>query len=167
MSSLTFRGKPPDKQNLDDLRAKLTQLNEIMLTLEGDLVVNSPVDRGGLKGGWRLTPATLKDPSVTLSQNQIYFLPLELGRKPGTGLNQDGIDSVTLWAKRKLGLGERESKSLAYTYSRKLKREGSKAKGFAGLANEGDNPKPPSENLEPVQGGLIYEALRKIERTLT
>ena len=170
MGRVRTKGVNPQSFGEAERRKLVGIINKATLELEGDLVKASPVGVAALlKGGWSVKPATLRNPQSVITQKQGYFLPVEMGRKPGKGINQEGQTSVILWAKRVLGLSETEGKSLAFRLSEKYKKFGRRAKGFAGLANPGDTAPTnfDPENILPVEGGLIKRAFDEIDRLLT
>lgn len=152
-----YTGSNPLQFGEDTFRQDLKVVNARLLKLEADLIKASPVGVSGqLKQGWTFKGATMSDPVAVLSNTQAYLLPVEMGRLPGKGINQQGQESVALWAVRVLGAKPGEAKGIAYALSQKYKRFGRKATGFMGLANPGDAPKPyDPNNMEPTKNGLI------------
>ena len=104
---------------------------------------------------------------VEVTSSAKYLLPVELGRLPGKGISADGQKSVALWAKRKLGLPERDARSLGFLLSRKYQREGRPAQGFIGLAGKGEKAKPVTgSELQPVSGGLLAREFKRLDSLL-
>ena len=166
--AVTYRGIPPETFIRRE-QAQIRQvINEVLADLEAKLVSASPVGVAArLKGGWVFKPILEKGDSATIGQTQSYFLPVELGRRPGAGIGPKGRESVALWARRKLGLSKQEAMSLAFGLSKKYEREGRPAAGFAGLAIPGSRPTTGQpDNLEPVTGGLIAQAFEALDRRL-
>lgn len=152
-------------------RRKLLQiLTEEVGKLEADLVEASPVGVGAnLRNSWGFTPPTIADPKAIVSNNANYFLAVERGRRPGKGISRKGKEAVRLWAKRKLGLSEKEGKALAFLLSRKYKMEGRPAQGFAGLYQPGETPTTTRSTtglIEPIEGGIIKKAFDELNRRL-
>jgi hypothetical protein len=165
----TTRGTPPGQYGEDKRKQLLTVLNTSATGLFGQVVKAMPVGVGGrLQRSWTLTPATLENPQASIGTNSTYFLPLELGRKPGSGISKEGQDSVTLWARRKLSLSESDARGLAFNLSQKYKREGRPAAGLIGLALGGSaGGQPIPKTLEQtIPGSLLHNALRDLEANL-
>ena len=101
-----------------------------------------------------------------VGQSKRHFLPVEMGRRPGKGISARGQQSVATWGRRKLGLSPKEAKSFAYLLSRKYKREGRAATGFAGLARKGSKAKAPQAEIQPLKTGIIGKAFTDLERRL-
>ena len=53
---------------------------------------------------------------------------LELGRKPGKGVSREGQEALGEWAKKKLGVSEKEVRNVVFLISRKIKKKGLEAK---------------------------------------
>jgi hypothetical protein len=163
------RGTPPSRYGEDKQRQLLRVLNTSATGLYGQVVKSMPVGIGGrLQRSWTLTLASLENPQASIGTNSTYFLPLELGRKPGSGISKEGQDSVTLWAQRKLTLSEPEARGLAFTLSQKYKREGRPATGLIGLALAGaPGGQPIPKTLEQtIPGSLLNNALQELERNI-
>lgn len=167
--AVTYRGIPPERYWGERQHKFRSVVNEVLANLEAELVTNTPVGVGGrLKGGWSFQPMLPGVDSASVGQSLKYFLPLELGRRPGKGADQKGRESIALWARRKLGLSPQEARGLAFVLSRKYKLEGKPAVGFAGLAMPGARPQSGEpENLEPVSGGLISQAFVELDNRLS
>jgi len=165
----TTRGPSPDEFYENVQREILNTVNIEAANISRSLTRATPVGVGGqLSGGWVFSPATSRSPVAVVANSQSYLLPVELGRKPGKGISAEGQDSVTLWARRKLGLSETEGRSLAYLLSRKYKREGRPAQGFMGLARPGDSaPGGQADELEPVAGGLLAKAFADLDQAIS
>ena len=166
---VTYRGIPPERYWGERQHQIRLAVNEVLANLEAKLVVNTPVGVGGrLKGGWSFKPMLPGIDSASVGQSLNYFLPLELGRRPGKGVDQKGRESIALWARRKLGLSPQEANGLSFVLSRKYKLEGRPAVGFAGLAMPGDRPQSGEPaNLEPVNGGIIFQAFAELDNRLS
>lgn len=163
-----FRGDNPSTFLSKTMRELVAILNEEAAQMETELVESTPADRGGLRQGWTTKFATERNPVAVIGQSKNYFLSVELGRKPGSGISTEGQQAVALWATRK-GVVEttQEAKSLAYRLSEKYKREGRPAQGFAGLANPRSTaPSSPPNNLQPV-GGPILAGFQRLRRRLS
>ncbi len=164
---VSTNGRPPEdyfkkkRQEIADI------INETVANLESDLVDATPADSGNLRQGWTTRFADEENLVGIVSQSKNYFLPLEMGRKPGSGISAQGQQSVKRWATRKLMLGDSQADSFAFLLSQKYKREGRKAEGFAGLARPGDNPvSNTGTTIEPVRGGLIDNAFQNLKNKL-
>jgi hypothetical protein len=148
-----------------DLESLVDGLNEISSRLNGELVKATPSGIGGrLRRSWAWSPATKKNPQATVGTNSSYFLPLELGRKPGKGISVEGQKGVALWARRKLSLNQSQATSFAFNLSQKYKREGRPAVGFLGLASPGS----PASSIpkSPVPGSILAKAFSDVEKLL-
>lgn len=147
-------------------------INETGIELEGALVKASPTGTASfLKGGWSFKRATNRNPVGIIGQTQDYFLPVELGRKPGKGISPKGKESVALWAQRVLSMDNSEvggeADQFANYLSVKYFREGRPAQGFAGLARVGTIPtNTDRDTFEPIEGGLIKEHLDRLRSRL-
>ena len=157
MSTIRFSGPDPKAFYQATRRELVAIINEEATLLESELVQATPGDRGGLRQGWNFKPATEQQLSAVIGQSKSYFLAVELGRKPGSGISAKGQREVAKWAFRKGIVGDpKEAKSFAYLLSRKYMREGRPAQGFAGLANKGDKaPRSLTDNLVPVGGPIL------------
>lgn len=169
--SVTYRGTPPDQFFEQQRREILKALNEESAELERSLVVATPSGvsggGGGMRSTWSFLPANESTLTAVVGQSSRYFLPLEMGRKAGKGISKKGQQSVMLWAKRKLGIDDpKQAKSFAFLLSRKYKREGRPAVGFAGLAREGDAAKSVGEIIDPVSGGIIDQSFQELKNRL-
>lgn len=175
-AKLKTKGINASAYSEEKLRELVAFINEEATELESELVKDTPANFGRLKGGWVLTPATLKQkrPKAIINQSVSYFLPVELGRSPGKGISKNGQKDVARWAKLVLGLKESKTKSssvtpktFAFLLSQKYKKEGRPALGFVGLAKPGEIPSStPNIPDEPVQGSLLYGAFDRIKANL-
>lgn len=163
--SVTFRGTSPSEFDEEKRRELKNIINEEISELESNLVEATPADTGRLRQSWTARFASENNLEGVVSQSSKYFLPLELGRKPGKGISKSGQQSVAKWARRKLNI--EDGNSFAFLLSQKYKREGRKAEGFAGLAKPGSNPASNTgEDLKPVEGGLIKKAFDRLKRRI-
>lgn len=162
---VAFKGDRPPEFYLKSRRELVSIINDEASRMETELVQATPGDRGGLRRGWTLKPATEDRLTAVVGQSSSYFLPVELGRRPGKGISQRGQEEVAKWALRnKIIARQRAAQSFAYLLSQKYKREGRPAVGFAGLAQPGSMP--PSQlptNLEPKRGPILdgFERLKR------
>jgi hypothetical protein len=151
----TTRGIPPDKFFRRIKEGTKEAIDTEMLQLEKLAAEATPVNFGALKQGWFYTP--FNGSQAVLSQSKSYFLPVELGRKPGKGISAVGQKAVARWAKLKLGITEPKSAaSFAYALSQKYKREGRPANPVINL----------DRNLEPIPGGLLDKTFKEIDKAL-
>lgn len=168
----TTKGSNPDQFFKDNTQKLLRIINEGAFELEAELVKATPTGVSSqLKGGWSVQRATESKPVATIGQSQSYFLPVEMGRKPGRGISEEGRESVALWAQRVLGMENStvgsEADQFASYLSFKYWKEGRPATGFAGLAKPGSIPSDSgSDILNPLAGGLIFNKLREIRTAL-
>jgi hypothetical protein len=164
--AVTTTGLTPDEFWGKERAQLIATVNASFADLESDLVEATPGDTGMLRQGWTFSPATERKPTAIIGQSKMHFLPTELGRRPGKGISQKGQESVSRWGRRKLGLGMKESQSFAYLLSRKYKREGRVAMGFAGLARKGSKAKAVSEEIKPLDNGIIGKAFADLRRRI-
>lgn len=164
--AVTTNGLTPDEFWGKERAQLIATINASFADLESDLVEATPGDTGMLRQGWTFIPATEQKPTAIVGQSKAYFLAVELGRRPGKGISKKGQESVARWGRRKLGLGMKESKSFAYLLSQKYKREGRPAMGFAGLARKGSKANAVSEEIKPLDDGIIGQAFEKLRRRI-
>lgn len=169
--AVTYTGTKPEAYFEQIRRDILRVLNTEAAELERSLITATPSGvsggGGGLRSGWRFLPAKEDKLIAVVGQSSRYFLPVEMGRLPGKGIDKKGQESLARWGKLKLGLGDQESRSMAFLVSRKYKREGRVAQGFAGLAREGDKAKSGvGENIDPLDSGIIGKSFNELRRSL-
>jgi len=167
MATVKFSGQEPTNFYNKSKAELVAIVNQEAANLETALVEATPGDRGGLRQGWVFKPATESKLQAIVGQSKVYFLPLELGRKPGKGVSAKGQQELAKWSIRKGITGDpKEAKSFAFLVSRKYKREGKTALGFAGLATEGAQAS--SVNLDEIKpvGGPILEGFKKLTERL-
>lgn len=165
---MTTRGTPPSTFGRQRQQALVRVLNGVTTELYGSLVKSTPVGVGGrLQRSWVFTPASLENPVASIGSNSTYFLSLEMGRKPGSGISAEGQASVALWARRKLGKTEKEAKGFAYVLSRKYKKEGRGAQSILGLVPKGvKGGAVPNSAAQAVSGSLLSNAVKKLSTQL-
>lgn len=163
-----YFGLDPKQFGEQEIREIVRALNEESVKLESGLVKASPSGVSGqLRQSWQVIPASPSSPTAIIGTSSGYFLPVEMGRRPGSGISAEGQESVTLWARRVLGLSQQEGSSLAFLLSRKYKEQGRPAQGFAGLAKEGTIPSgDPGEDIEPLPGGMIEATFSRLSNRL-
>lgn len=110
----------------DAARAAIDQLlvEQLRLALQyiaGAVSQEAPVDSGNLAQSFSADPATSTggieiepmDASGLLFGRVFSSLPhaivMDQGRRPGSPISREGIDAIGLWARRKLGLSEKEA----------------------------------------------------------
>ena len=167
--AVTTKGIPPERFYDDEYVRLLSLTNRAAALVVEKVTQATPVGvsggGGGLRGSWVLSPATKRNPVASVGNSKKYLIPVELGRKPGSGISREGQKAVTLWARRKLGMGAKEAESFAFLLSRKYKLQGRLAQGFLGLAKEGDKaPNNLPTELDPVRGGLLADVFTQIDR---
>lgn len=149
------------------MRSLVMVLNEELTNLETQVVENTPSGVSGrLRQSWKAVPATEKNPVAILGQSSNYFLPVEMGRKPGKGISEKGQKSVRRWAKLVLGLKPKDQKNFAFLLSLKYYKEGRPAVGFLGLAKPGSIPNNPNIPENPVPGSLLDQAFKRLQSRL-
>jgi hypothetical protein len=78
-------------------------------------------DTGALKNSWRAEK--LPGGGATVYSDCPYAGIVELGARPHP-VSQAGQDAIASWAIRKLGVSDKEAKSVAFLICRKIAREG-------------------------------------------
>jgi len=156
MTKSTTKGIPPDRFYRAIREGTKEVIDTEMLQLERIAVQRSPSGvSGSLRQRWNYTPFDGKQ--ATLGQSQRYFLPVELGRKPGKGISEVGQRAVARWAKLKAGITDpKDARSFAYLLSEKYKRKGREPQPIIDL----------QPNLEPKPGGELDKAFKEIDRGL-
>lgn len=160
----TTTGESPTLYGFRVRREALATLNVAVAGLYGEIVRAMPVGVGGrLQRSWVFSPATPNNPQAAIGTSSSYFLPVEMGRRPGKGVSREGQESIELWARRKLRLSPQESRSFAYLLSQKYKREGRKASGLIGLSTPGSLPSGAlSPTVDPVPGSILARGFATI-----
>lgn len=154
--SVRYVGKNPEQFWQDRSGEIKVVVNEFLFNLESQAASRTPSGVSGqLRGRWKVLPFNGK--TGALQQPQSYYLPVELGRKPGKGISEKGQQAVARWAKLKLGLSQREAKSFAYLLSRKYKLQGRKPQPILDLRDP--------ETAQP--GGLLDRSFKKLESDLS
>lgn len=87
-----------------------------------ELVRVSPTDMGQLRNSWER-----KGQSLTNTAPHVGIV--EAGARPHA-VNRSGIENLTRWAQRKLGLSEKEAKRFAFAKAADLRRHGQKPTWF-------------------------------------
>jgi hypothetical protein len=159
-------GLKPKEYYDDRIRELVSLLNEEGTALESEVVKDTPANFGRLKGGWTFKPANVDNPVAIVNQSVLYFLPVEMGRRPGKGISAKGQKQVKRWAKLVLGLAPKEQSNFAYLLSQKYKREGRPAVGFLGLAKPGEIPSGSELPENPVKNSLLDKAFNRLKRGL-
>jgi len=155
------RGLKPADYYRDRMAKLVAFLNDEGTALETEVVNATPANMGQLRRGWKFVPATSDNPKAVLGQSVQYFLPVEMGRKPGKGISAEGQKSVKRWAKLVLGLSSEEQSDFAFLLSQKYKAQGRPAVGFLGLARQGTIPTSRGIPDEPVSGSLLDLAFKR------
>lgn len=150
----------------DDLEESLVdKLNKAAIDLNQEIVRAMPVGVGGeLSRSWSFQPASEAHPVARVGTSSAYFIPLEVGRKPGKGISQEGQESVALWGRRKLSMAAQESKGFAYLLSQKYKKEGRPSAGLIGLAVPNSPAQAPLK--DPVPGSILDRAFKNLKGSL-
>lgn len=168
MASVETRGTSPKQYGQEQIGGLLKIINLQGAKINRQATKTSPVGVGGLlRGSWVFSPARPSNPVAVVANSREYFLPVEVGRKPGKGVSRKGQAAIALWAQRVLGVSAKEGKSIAYLLSRKYKSQGRPAQGFLGLAKRGSIPSgdlPPT--VEPVRGSLLDRNFKELGRRL-
>lgn len=111
-------------QALDKYLDKL--IDEIFTLSQQNLVKNGTSDTGQLLKTANINRELLKK-EIVYPVN--YAVWIEYGTQPHA-VSVNGIKNLEGWAKRKLGLSEKEAKSASYAIANKIKAEGTKAQPF-------------------------------------
>ena len=158
--------KKPTEYLEEEKRHLAGILTRTALSLSADITRAMPVGTGGeLQRSWAPTPASPDNLQASVSTSSAYFLPVELGRKPGKGISQQGQEGVALWARRKLGKSEKEARGFAFLLSRKYQAEGRPAQGLIGLARP-NAPGGSDPALQPVPGSILDQHYRELQKQL-
>lgn len=173
MAKVTYKGTPPKDYIDQKLDQFVALLNQEALELERELVEATPSGVSGrLRSLWSVDYAIPKRVRAIVSNNSSYLLPVEMGRVPGKGISIEGQESVQLWAKRVLGLKsykgvDKDRQNFAKALSLKYQKYGRPARGFIGLAVEGETPSStPSVPDQPVSGSLLFNAFNRLKNEL-
>ncbi len=86
---------------------------------------------GGLRGNIHSSaPEVLSDTVIGMVGSSLsYAEPVELGTKPHP-VSEAGVMAIEDWVRHKLGIGDKEARSVAYLVARKIRREGTPAYGM-------------------------------------
>lgn len=166
--TLSTSGPTPTEFWNKEFRKLVRILNSEALTLERNLVEKTPTGISStLKQAWFIRAASVNTPVAEVANSQAYLLPVELGRKPGSGISVEGKESVAEWARVKLGLDFSAAQGMAFALSQKYKRQGRPATGFIGLAQPGTTPSGDlQEVLEPVSGSTLDQSFKRLRARL-
>ncbi len=104
----------------------LAVLELVAARVESAVVAKTPRGVGGeagLAGSiFGETAATGNSFSAVIGTPLEYGAVVELGRRPGK--RQPPIEPIALWARRKLGVSDKEARSVGFLIARKIGREG-------------------------------------------
>lgn len=166
--AMETRGPNPSQFSDQQVQSLLRILNETAVQLNREIVRAMPVGVGGdLQRSWTLVLATEQAPQASVGTSSKYFMAVEMGRKPGSGISAAGQEAVALWARRKLQLGQKQSQSFAYLLSEKYKKQGRPAQGLIGLAAPGSQGSPvPTDPSELVPGSILANAYQSFQNKL-
>lgn len=164
MAKIEYKGISPADFFKQSMLEVITRVNQETLDFEREIIEATPVGVAGyLRQGWSVQLATFDSPIVKISQARRYFIPVEVGRRPGKGISQEGMVSLRRWAKRKLGLNRPQAAALAKATATKYYKKGRPAQGFLGLAKKGDKaPASLPEEITPVRDSILYNYFRAI-----
>jgi len=95
--------------------------------LAGQIQAAAPVDTGELKKSVR-TIGVGAGRGVRVQE--WYAIPIEAGQKPGKWLNKKGLEKMTAWGERKLGLDPAAARRFAFAFSWTRRRWGLPKKRF-------------------------------------
>jgi hypothetical protein len=107
----------------DETREEMrVTMDRIVRRLEAEVVKRTPAGVGGqagLRGSIAGEVATLgRTVTGTVGTPLEYGEVVELGRRPGKAFPP--VDPIALWARRKLGVSEKESRSVGFAIARKI-----------------------------------------------
>lgn len=103
--------------------------------IQAELIRNTPVGfTGKLRRDWRLeiewtTENNVKMVKVTISNPSVYGVVVDEGRRAAP-VSKEGRKSLEMWARRKLRVTEKESKSVAFLIARKKSKFPTKGQNF-------------------------------------
>jgi hypothetical protein len=83
------------------------------------LVGVTPTNLGQMRNSWHVS----RHPAVQVFNDAPYAGIVERGARPHS-VSRAGIDALTMWARRKLGLGEAEARRVAFAVAHKLRTQG-------------------------------------------
>lgn len=88
-----------------------------------------------------------------------YAIVMDKGRRPGAPISREGIESIGVWAQRKLGLSAAESLKARWAIAQSIIRKGIKATNFV---NTGwSNAQPRVRSLFKILGDAMARKLAK------
>lgn len=150
---VTRKGIAPGRLKKEKLEQIGNLVNRELAWAEAEAAKATPVGVSGrLRQGWTLIP--WDGQRAILGQSAVYYPWVEFGRRPGSGISQEGQFAVARWAKLKLGLDHKESQGFAYGLSERYRRFGRKAQPILKISPSG----------EPLPGGILDNLFSRIDR---
>lgn len=111
------------------------------------LVRRTPKDTGFMKAAWMVS----KVPPYSIYNEASYAGVIELGARPHS-MGREGIANLALWAKRVLGVSEKEATSVAFAIAHKLRTKGQKPTYFV------------RNSMEELRGLLAQAMVTEVSR---
>jgi nucleoid-associated protein YgaU len=106
-----------------------------------------PTDQGQLRNSWRVREV----PDVALVNDAPHAGIVEAGARPHP-VSREGIDALTGWAMRQLGVSEKEARGIAFAIAARMKTEGQEPTYFI------------RDSLAELRDFLRPEVVRQLER---
>ena len=116
------------KKYPDVVRAETVAVMDIIVArLEKEVIERTPAGVGGASG----LRGSIHGEAVSVAGSSVkgvvgtpleYGEVIEMGRRPGKGFPP--VAPITLWAIRKLGVADKEAKSVGFLIARKIAKEG-------------------------------------------
>lgn len=139
-------------------------INDELTRLKEDIDKASPVYTGALKASWKLEEANLVNEKGTLWTDNTYFPKVEAGLPKGYVVGSPERQRLIGWVMAKKGLSAFNAPFMVTKVAEKYRAVGRKGQGYVGAA-----PKEVPKQLgafpkEPVKGGLIDQAFRRLDK---
>ncbi len=119
--ALLSEGKKHKKAVFTAAIAAARKFKALLVQRTDDLGIT---DRGQLKNSWK---AEKTDYGAVVFSDCPYAGIIEMGARPHP-VSREGQEGIAEWAVRKLGVDEKEAKTVAFLICRKIAREGQKPK---------------------------------------
>lgn len=124
---------------------------------EGILAQSFGANPAGATGGIEMIATTTNELNGRVFSSLPYAIVMDQGRKPGSPISRAGIDSIGLWAQRKLGLSATEAGRAKWAIATHIVRFGIEGKNYA---KEGwDSAKPRMESLFSILATEMTKSL--------
>lgn len=139
-------------------------INQELERLKEEIEKASPVYKGPLRKSWEMVPYNPVSGQGSLQTNNPYFPNVEAGLPKGYATGSQEVGRLEEWARNKLNRPPLLAAGMARNIALKYK-----AEGRPGLSYIGAAPKSVPKSLgafaaKPVQGGLIDQAFRRLDK---